>query len=73
MVISVISDRSDFDPHLPIDQRQFSAAEFEHWTRSIAGTQIIDSSIVATGVPLDATLGTFRLTGIPYDSIARIS
>lgn len=38
VVISVISDRPDFDPHLPIDHLQFSAAEFEDWTRSPHGT-----------------------------------
>lgn len=37
VVISVISDRQDFDPHLPIDHLQFSAAEFEDWTRSPHG------------------------------------
>jgi hypothetical protein len=38
VVISVISDRSDFDPDLPIDHLQFSAAEFAEWTRSPHGT-----------------------------------
>lgn len=38
VLISVISDRSDFDPQLPIDHLQFSAAEFADWTRSPHGT-----------------------------------
>jgi len=38
VVISVISDRLDFDPDLPIDHLHFSAAEFEDWTRSPHGT-----------------------------------
>jgi hypothetical protein len=38
IVISVISDRLDFDPHLPIDHLQFSAEEFADWTRSPHGT-----------------------------------
>ena len=37
VVISVISDRLDFDPHLPIDHLHFSAAEFADWTRSPHG------------------------------------
>lgn len=37
VVISVISDRSDFDPGLPIDPLHFSAAEFADWTRSPHG------------------------------------
>ena len=37
VVISVISDRLDFDPHLPIDHLHFSAAEFADWTRSTRG------------------------------------
>ncbi|NJR38819.1 MAG: hypothetical protein HC781_08195 [Leptolyngbyaceae cyanobacterium CSU_1_4] len=37
IVISVISNRLDFDPRLPIDHLQFSAPEFEDWTRSPHG------------------------------------
>jgi len=37
VMISVISDRNDFDPKLPIDHLRFSPEEFAQWTQSPRG------------------------------------